>query len=359
VESLTCPDGQYCLKVVMGDRNDIPANQRHWGNVRIPLPGQKISPQATALRFWIKSDGDFGGLGLTLTMMQQWNWMADRGDRKSWLDFADGTWRQLECRLEDFVPYNPGATPSTPRNFAENSSVSFQLAGWYGQNIGRTLTFYLDQIEIVVPANPHPRRLLIALAGSTDCRQRGQDGQYHGWGEALPEFFSPTVSIRNFSLPGCSSKWFIEQGLWEDLLRLQPDCIFLSLGNADALPGDRHTAPDGAYRENLRRFAREAKQARADLYFIAPVELSSADRCNGRLAPPPGADSSHCAEYRAAMQAIASEHGLPFIEIATESGQHYPAPELARRRARAIIRALQRLGPPWPEYLLQANNTKE
>lgn len=360
VETMNCPEGKYCLKVVMGGRTDIPVQQKHWANVTIPLPAKKIPAEATAVRFWIKSDNPRSGLGLTLTLRQQWNWLANRRERKSWLDFADGSWRQMECRLEDFVPYNNDLSPKTARKFSEHTSMSFQLAGWYKKTAGETLTFYLDQVEIVIDSAPPPIPIVLALAGSTDCRQRILADKYVGWGEVLPELFRSSLTVCNLSIAGYSSKWFLERGLWDKLLELRPDYIFLALGNADGLPGDRQTIPDSTYRNNLRLFAEQAQQAGAKLYFIAPLPLSAKDIRNGRAKLHQSETPTiSCDDYIQVMRAVASEYALPFLAIPTNKISDLPAHELAQPRAQAIVEALHTLNSPLCEYLKFSHNEEQ
>ena len=83
-----------------------------------------------------------------------------------------------------------------------------------------------------------------------------------GWGMVLPCFFSEDVRIDNHALNGRSSKSFIDEGRWQEVLdKIKPgDYVFIQFGHNDEKPkADRHTEPGSTFDANLRRFVLETR----------------------------------------------------------------------------------------------------
>ena len=101
----------------------------------------------------------------------------------------------------------------------------------------------------------------IHLVGDSTMASYPSTRPVHGWGQALPQFFQPTLAIRNHAESGRSSKSFLDSGRWEKVLAaLRPgDFVIIQFGHNDAKSQDvaRYTEPRGSYRENLVRFVRE------------------------------------------------------------------------------------------------------
>lgn len=96
-----------------------------------------------------------------------------------------------------------------------------------------------------------------------------------GWGQALPALLRKDVVVHNHAVNGRSTKSFIDEGRWETV-RLQlrkGDYVLIQFGHNDEKIEDstRYAAPNGAYRVNLERFVREARQAGATPVLITPI----------------------------------------------------------------------------------------
>lgn len=86
------------------------------------------------------------------------------------------------------------------------------------------------------------------------------DNQERGWGQMLPGFFSCEVEIENHAKNGRSSKSFIDEGLWDIVLKkIKPgDYVFIQFGHNDEKQNiDRHTDPGTTFDANLENFAKE------------------------------------------------------------------------------------------------------
>ncbi len=83
-----------------------------------------------------------------------------------------------------------------------------------------------------------------------------------GWGHVLGGFFSEDIRVENHAKNGRSSKSFIDEGLWEEVIgRVKPgDYVFIQFGHNDEKPhADRHTDPGTTFDDNLRRFVSETR----------------------------------------------------------------------------------------------------
>src|SRR5574344_559183 len=83
-----------------------------------------------------------------------------------------------------------------------------------------------------------------------------------GWGMVLSGFFTEDVKVDNHALNGRSSKSFIDEGHWQEVIDLiQPgDYVFIQFGHNDEKPqADRHTDPGTTFDANLRRFCLETR----------------------------------------------------------------------------------------------------
>lgn len=132
-----------------------------------------------------------------------------------------------------------------------------------------------------------------------------------GWGQMLPSFLDPTVTVRNFAVNGRSTRSFIDEGRWDAVAReIRPgDYVLIQFGHNDQKSEDpaRYTNPYTAYRRNLERFVAETR-ARGGV----PVLFSSIVRrkfnAGGVLEDTHGA-------YPFVARAVAREMDVPFIDL--------------------------------------------
>lgn len=131
-----------------------------------------------------------------------------------------------------------------------------------------------------------------------------------GWGMVLPCYFSEEVCIDNHAVNGRSSKSFIDEGRWENVIgRVKKgDYVFIQFGHNDEKPKpDRHTDPGSTFDDNLRRFVNETR-AKGGI----PVLFNSIVRRNfdesGTLVDTHGA-------YLDSPRNVARELGVTFIDM--------------------------------------------
>ena len=94
-----------------------------------------------------------------------------------------------------------------------------------------------------------------------------------GWGQSLPAFAAPNVSVKNHAVNGRSTKSFIDQGRWEAVRSQlkQGDYVFIQFGHNDQKTEDsaRYTAPFTAYRRNIELFVQAMHSSKQMIQRIA------------------------------------------------------------------------------------------
>lgn len=132
-----------------------------------------------------------------------------------------------------------------------------------------------------------------------------------GWGQALPAYFDSGAVVKNHAVNGRSTKSFIAEGRWDVVQRaLRPgDYVFIQFGHNDEKTEDtsRYAAADGAYRQNLERFVRDARAAGAVPVLFTPIvrrQWSTA----GQLTDTHG-------QYPAVVREVAKQQGVLLIDL--------------------------------------------
>jgi len=132
----------------------------------------------------------------------------------------------------------------------------------------------------------------------------------NGWGPGFAASFNPSVEVLNHAMNGRSSKSFRAENRWEPALAAKADYVLIQFGHNDC-PGkgpDRETDAATTFRDNLRRYVREARAAGA-----TPVLVTSIVR---RLFAPNGEfQPDVLVQYAEATRAVARELQVPLMEM--------------------------------------------
>lgn len=138
-----------------------------------------------------------------------------------------------------------------------------------------------------------------------------EENPERGWGQLLPAFFDSRVEIHNYAVNGRSTRSFIDQGRWAevvDTLR-SGDYVCIQFGHNDQKTMDptRYTNPWSAYRANLEKMVRDTREKGA-----YPILLSSIVRRNfneeGTLVDTHG-------PYPFVARYVADQLNVPFIDM--------------------------------------------
>ena len=96
-----------------------------------------------------------------------------------------------------------------------------------------------------------------------------------GWGQMLNMYFGPEVRVANHARNGRSSKSFMAEGRWKTVLEQMKagDYVIVQFGHNDQKTADtnRFAAPFGEFKENLKRYVREARQRKGIPILATPV----------------------------------------------------------------------------------------
>jgi len=163
--------------------------------------------------------------------------------------------------------------------------------------------------------NAEEKKIKIALAGDSTVESFKKE-HIAGWGQVIGKYFKDSVSIENFALSGRSTKTFQEKGDWQKLMLSKPDYIFVQFGHNDSHAKTRPEATDAAtdYKDNLRKFADDAKLAGAKMIFVTSVQRRFFNKDGTKLV-------DNLFPYANAMKEVAMEKGLPCIDLHTSSGK--------------------------------------
>jgi lysophospholipase L1-like esterase len=149
-----------------------------------------------------------------------------------------------------------------------------------------------------------------------------------GWGQMLRLYFREDVRIENHAMNGRSSKSFLDEGRWQEVLqRLKPgDFVIIQFGHNDSKKDPaRFTEPLGGYRQNLERYIRETRQHQATPILATPVVRRSFNQ-EGKLQDTHG-------DYPKAMRQVAAEQQVPLLDLTRTSGELVAklGPELSKK----------------------------
>ena len=138
-----------------------------------------------------------------------------------------------------------------------------------------------------------------------------EENPERGWGQMLPLFFNDNITIDNRAVNGRSTRSFIAEKRWDDILKTlkKGDYVFIQFGHNDAKEKDslRYTNPHTAYRHNLIRFVEESRVKGA-----TPIIFSSIVRRNFNEK---GVLISTHGDYTMEARLVAQEYNVPFIDM--------------------------------------------
>lgn len=136
-----------------------------------------------------------------------------------------------------------------------------------------------------------------------------------GWGQLLPEFMLPGLSIINHAANGRSTLRFLNEGRWQLLVtELKPgDYVLIQFGHNDQKQDDpsRYAAADSTYPQLLSRFIAEVRAKEAIPMLATPICRRSFDE-KGQL-------ENNLANYADAMRKVAAQEKVPLFDLNAQS----------------------------------------
>jgi len=131
-----------------------------------------------------------------------------------------------------------------------------------------------------------------------------------GWGQLLPELLNHKALVKNYAKNGRSTKSFIEEGLWTELLNTaeKGDFVIIQFGHNDESieTTGRYTNP-AQFRLNFVAFVAEVRLKGATPILCTPVARRNFDSI-GRLLPTHGI-------YPDIIRSVARDYQVPMIDL--------------------------------------------
>lgn len=151
----------------------------------------------------------------------------------------------------------------------------------------------------------------VFMIGDSTMADYATDRPVRGWGMAVGPLLREPAVVKNHAASGRSTKSFIDEGRWAKVLAaLQAgDFVIVQFAHNDEKKEDpkRYTDPATSFRENLRRFIRDARAKGAEPMLATPVSRRKFN-ATGQLVPTHGA-------YPDAVRAVALEEKVPLLDL--------------------------------------------
>lgn len=162
------------------------------------------------------------------------------------------------------------------------------------------------------------KAVTLYLAGDSTCQDYDpEETRQAGWGMYIGGLLRPEARIVNRAIGGRSSKSFIAEGRLEQIAGEigAGDWLLVQLGHNDSTKDkpERYTEPFREYRGYLEQYIAAARERGAHTLFLTPV---------ARLHWEDGRFLNDFADYCGTMTHLASEAGVPLIDLMGRSLQH-------------------------------------
>ena len=130
-----------------------------------------------------------------------------------------------------------------------------------------------------------------------------------GWGMPFSNFFDGSVKIDNRAKNGRSTKTFISEGLWQPVANTMKtgDYLIIQFGHNDEINTKASYTTESDFRNNLTRFATEAKSKDVKPVLITPVTRRKFDT-SGKVV------DTHIV-YAQIVRDVAAKNNIPLIDL--------------------------------------------
>ena len=134
----------------------------------------------------------------------------------------------------------------------------------------------LAALALAMAFMPAPAPITVWIAGdSTAAEKLATKRPETGWGEMFGQYFRPEeVRIANRAMNGRSTKTFISEGRWKNIVDSLSagDYVFIQFGHNDESKdkGDRYAPPD-EFKANLERMVKDVRSRGGKPVLLTPV----------------------------------------------------------------------------------------
>ncbi len=155
---------------------------------------------------------------------------------------------------------------------------------------------------------------VVYLIGDSTCADKKAEAfPEMGWGTPFKTFFTEQLKIENRAWNGRSTKSFMKEGRWDDVLSTlkEGDHVFIQFGHNDEVPSKvgRYTTPD-EFQTNLRKYVSDTRERRAKPVLLTPIARRSFE--DGKLM------DTH-KQYAQLVREVAAEKDVPLIDMTKKS----------------------------------------
>lgn len=136
------------------------------------------------------------------------------------------------------------------------------------------ITLIIALVGICVAAGRRPVTLFMVGDSTMADKTELEISPERGWGQLLPSYLQGNIVVQNHAMNGRSTKSFIDEGRWDEVLRRahKGDIVVLQFGHNDAKESDpKRYASVEDYQRNLTRMIQDAQAKKMHVILCTPV----------------------------------------------------------------------------------------
>lgn len=147
------------------------------------------------------------------------------------------------------------------------------------------------------------------VADSVSGEKTSEPFLERGWGQLLPEFVKDHVVVLNYARNGRSTRTFVEEGLWTDLINNtdKGDFVIIQFGHNDAVITKRSYTKPAQFRLNFVAFVNEVRAKGAYPILCTSVVRRKFDEKSNLI---PTHD-----EYPEIIRSVARQEKVPLVDL--------------------------------------------
>lgn len=198
-------------------------------------------------------------------------------------------------------------SPTTKKNGMKHYKLNFLLIFLVA------LFIQINKVTAQVESQPQQQLVSIHTIGDSTMADKvnPEENPERGWCQLLPIFLNDKAVVKNHAVNGRSTRSFIQQKRWDSVYSKlnKGDYVFIQFGHNDQKENDslRYTNPHTAYRHNLIKFVKEAREKGAHPVLFSSIVRRNFNE-NGTLVDTHG-------DYPMEVRLVAQEFEVPFIDL--------------------------------------------
>ena len=167
----------------------------------------------------------------------------------------------------------------------------------------------IDAVDI----EPAPDAIVVFIAGDSTVTDQEQE-PYTGWGQMLPRFFDPAVSVANYAESGRALYSFRSERRLDKILSLarKGDYVLIQFGHNDQKDKRAGAGAFTTYKKDLEQYVDAIRRCDATPILVTPMYRRRFD-ADGKLQESLG-------DFPAAVRKVAAEQKVMLIDLHAMSG---------------------------------------